>query len=225
MYKKNQILCVAPHPDDETLGCGGTLLRHRADGDDIHWLIVTAMSEELGYSPEQIKTRDKEITVVAEAYGFAKVTQLGLPAARLDTFPLGDIITAVGEAFESIKPETVYLPFPGDAHSDHRVTFDAVSACCKWFRYSSVRRVVAYETLSETDFGIDPTQAPFRPNLFVDVSAHLDDKIRIMKTYDGEMGAFPFPRSEQAILALAHRRGSQAGCHAAEAFMVLKDVF
>ena len=218
------ILAIAPHPDDETLGCGGTLLRHRADGDDIHWLILTAMSKEFGYSAKQIITRDKEITAVTEAYNFASVTQFDLPTARLDSEPLGDIVSAIGGAFNSIQPVIVYAPFPGDVHSDHRVAFDAVSACCKWFRHSSVRQVVACEIPSETDFGLDPTRAAFRPNLFVNISDFLDDKIRIMKTYDGEMGDFPFPRSEQAIRALAHNRGSQTGCDAAEAFMILKEV-
>jgi LmbE family N-acetylglucosaminyl deacetylase len=218
------VLAVAPHPDDETLGCGGTLLRHRAEGDDIHWLIITAMSEVLGFSAEQIIKRDKEITGIAEAYDFASITRLDLPTALLDTQPLGDLVGAIGGVFGSIQPEIVYAPFPGDAHSDHRVVFDAVSACCKWFRHSSLRRVMACEIPSETDVGIDPTSAPFRPNLFVNVSDYLDKKIQIMKNYDGEMGDFPFPRSEQSIRALAHHRGSQAGYAAAEAFMTLKEI-
>jgi LmbE family N-acetylglucosaminyl deacetylase len=218
------ILAIAPHPDDETLGCGGALLRHRKDGDDIHWLIVTDMTEEAGFTADRIEAREKEITAVAEAYGFASVTRLGLPATRLDTLPLGDIIEKIAAAFEKIKPDTVYVPFPGDVHSDHRETFDAVAACCKWFRHASVRRIAAFEIPSETDFGIDPSRQPFRPNLFVDVSDWLDGKIRIMEMFDGEMGDFPFPRSEQAIRALAHHRGSQAGCAAAEAFMILKEI-
>lgn len=218
------VLVIAPHPDDETLGCGGTLLRHRANGDDIHWLIVTAMTEDSGFSADQIAARDKEITTVAEAYQFSSVTQLGFATAGLDALPLNDIVSAMGKAFETVRPEILYTPFPGDVHSDHRVTFDAVSACSKWFRHDSVRRVLACEIPSETDFGIDPAKAPFRPNLFVDMSAHLEGKINIMKTYDGEMGDFPFPRSEQAIRALAQIRGGQAGCEAAEAFMVLKEI-
>ena len=220
----SNILVVAPHPDDETLGCGGTLLRHRAEGDDIHWLIVTAMVAEAGYTPAQIAAREKEISAVGEAYGFSSVTQLGLPATRLDNLPMGTIVAEIGKAFDVIAPDTVYLPFPGDVHSDHRQTFDATAACCKWFRCPSIRRIIACEIPSETDFGLDPGRQPFRPNLFVDVSDWLDDKIRIMNTYNGEMREFPFPRSEQAIRALARRRGAQAACASAEAFMILKEM-
>lgn len=218
------VLAIAPHPDDETLGCGGALLRHRADGDDIHWLIVTAMTEDAGFSAEQIKKRDAEITAVAEAYQFSSVTQLGFTAAGLDALPLGDVVAAMGKTFEAVQPEILYTPFPGDVHSDHRITFDAVSACSKWFRHDSVHQVLACEILSETDFGLDPSKEPFRPNLFVDIRAQLEDKIGIMQTYKGEMGDFPFPRSEQAIRTLAQLRGSQAGLDAAEAFMVLKEI-
>lgn len=218
------ILAIAPHPDDETLGCGGALLRHKADGDAIHWLIVTEMIEAAGFSAAAIKARENEIAAVAKAYGFASVTRLGLPATRLDGEPMGDIVQAFGAALKKIKPETVYVPFPGDVHSDHRVTFDAVAACGKWFRYPSVRRLVACEIPSETDFGIDPSRQPFRPNLYVDVAKWLDEKIRIMAAYPGEMGDLPFPRSAEAIRALAMHRGSQCGAAAAEAFMVLKEI-
>ena len=218
------ILVIAPHPDDETLGCGGTLLRHKTDGDAIHWLIVTDIDEETGFSKDRVQARDKEITAVAEAFGFDTVTRLGFPTTGLDAAPLTDIITKIAKVFDAIAPEVVYLPFPGDIHSDHRQTFEAASACCKNFRYPSVRKVIACEIPSETDFGLDPEEAPFRPNLLVDISDFLDKKISIMETYDGEMGDFPFPRSEQAIRALAAHRGSQAGCVAAEAFMMLKEV-
>lgn len=217
------VLAVAPHPDDETLGCGGTLLRHRADGDAVHWLIVTEMTEAAGFAPAAIEAREKEIAAAAKAYGFASVTRVGLPATRLDTEPMGDVVAAIGDAFSKIQPETVYLPSPGDVHSDHRVTFDAVAACGKWFRHPSVRRMIACEIPSETDFGLAPSRRPFRPNLFVDVAKWLDEKIRIMESYKGETGDFPFPRSAEAIRALARHRGSQCGAVAAEAFMVLKE--
>ncbi|NQV83566.1 MAG: PIG-L family deacetylase [Rhodospirillales bacterium] len=218
------ILVVAPHPDDETLGSGGTLLRHKADGDELHWLIVTDMTEKSGFSEAQIDAREKELASVEKAYGFSSVTRLGFPATRLDEVTLGDVINAMGEAFTKISPNTLYVPFSGDVHSEHRISFEAVSACCKCFRHPGIQQVIACEISSETDFGIDPSRQAFRPNLFVDISAHLDEKIRIMETYDGEMGAFPFPRSPEAIRALATLRGSQAGCSAAEAFMILKEI-
>jgi len=218
------ILVVAPHPDDETLGAGGTLLRAIQSGEDVHWLIVTEMREDLGFSARTIERRASEIQDVSAAYGFASTIELCLPATQLDTLPLSHIIDPIGSAIHDVKPDTVYLPFPGDVHSDHRTVFNAAMACTKSFRYPSVRRIVAMEILSETDFGVDPTQSPFRPNLFVDISAVLDQKLEIMNIFSSEMGEPPFPRSEQNIRAQASFRGSQAGVIAAEAFMMLKEI-
>lgn len=218
------VLVVAPHPDDETLGCGGTLLRHRAEGDVVHWLIVTAMDETSPEWRNRIQAREREIEAVARHYGVSTVHRLGFPAARLDSLPRADVVGKIGAVVRTVAPNVLYLPFPGDAHSDHAVTFDACAACTKWFRHPSVRRVCAYETLSETEFGLSPVADAFRPNRFVDVTVHLNGKIEAMRLYAEESGVFPFPRSEEAIRALAALRGSTVGCAAAEAFMTLKEV-
>lgn len=217
-------LVVSPHPDDETLGCGGSLLRHRAEGDSVHWLIVTAMTSEGAYTEGQIRQRAEEIAAVAGRYGFASVHQLGLPTARLELLPMAELVEKIGGVFAQVKPEAVYLPHAGDVHSDHRIVSHATVACTKWFRSPAIRRVLAYETLSETDFGLHPSAPGFRPNVYIDIGEYLDEKVEIARTYAGETGAFPFPRSEQAIRALATLRGVAAGCQAAEAFMLLKEV-
>src|SRR5688572_26416578 len=148
----DHILAVAPHPDDETLGCGGTLLRHVALGDRVYWLIVTDLTTEHGYPAAVAKRRASEISSVAAAYGFAGVYNLSLPPTRLDAMPRADLVAAIGRVVKEVAPRTVYLPFRGDVHTDHRVVFDASAACTKWFRYPSIRRVLCYEVLSETDF-------------------------------------------------------------------------
>ena len=132
---------------------------------------------------------------------------------------------AIGNVIQEIQPECLYLPYPGDAHSDHRIGFEASSTASKWFRYPSIRRVVAYETLSETEFGISPVLATFRPNYFVDITDHLDKKLELLRVYRDQMGTFPFPRSTENIVALSRLRGATAGCHAAEAFMLLKEIW
>jgi len=218
------VLCVAPHPDDETLGCGGTLLRHIASGDPVHWLVVTAMTASQGYTTERIASRQREIEAVAEAYGFASVDRAGLPTTRLDTVPKGELIAVIADVIRRVAPTTVYVPYRNDAHSDHTAVFDATVACCKRFRHPSVARVRAYETLSETEFGMRPEYPGFRPNLFVDITTSIARKIEIMSLFAGEMGEPPFPRSAEAIRALASYRGVVAGARAAEAFMVLRDV-
>ncbi len=218
------VLVVAPHPDDESLGCGGTLLRHIAEGDSVHWIIVTTMTVSQGFSEDRIATRNAEIDSVASAYGFSEVHRIGLPTTRLDTLAVGDLVGAIGKVFQAIRPDTVYLPYRNDVHSDHVAVFDATTSCCKSFRHPSVKRVYAYETLSETEFGLRPEDPGFRPNLFIDISGRVERKIQILNLYAGEMGDYPFPRSEECVRAQAVLRGSQAGVHAAEAFMVLKEI-
>jgi N-acetylglucosamine malate deacetylase 1 len=217
-----RVLVVAPHPDDETLGCGGTLLRMADDGAQLGWLIVTSISEENGFAPQRVQSRDAEIMKVSSLFGFSEVFQLSLPTRQLDMTPMSELIEHFSAAFKSFRPGQVFLPSRCDVHTDHRVVFDAGVACVKWFRYPSVKRVLAYETISETEFGLD-MQAKFQPNYFVDISKYLDRKIEIMSVYASEMAAYPFPRSPEAIRALAALRGTTSGFHAAEAFQLLRE--
>lgn len=217
------VCVIAPHPDDETLGCGGTLLRHGAEGDEVHWCIVTALRPDEGFSQEESDRQDREISIVANHYDFSSVHKIGYPTTKLDTIPIGKIITKISEVFQKVHPQIIYLPHCGDVHTDHRIVFDAVVSGAKWFRCHSIKRLLAYETPSETDFGLRPAQS-FRPNVFMDVTPFLDRKIAIMATYAGQLGDFPFPRSAEAIRALAAIRGAAAGCAAAEAFMLLKEI-
>lgn len=219
MTKK--IIVLTPHPDDETLGCGGTLLKYLNNGDQIYWLIVTGMNRQ--YAEERRTIRQKEIQRVAAAYQFTKVFQMDYPAAELDQVSTGDLINSISEVFKEIEPNVVYVPYPGDIHSDHKIVFDTTMACTKWFRYPSVKRVLVYETLSETDFAIDPDIRKFNPNVFVNIENFLDKKIDIMNIYASEISEFPFPRSEKAIRSLAYIRGAASGYEAAESFMLLKE--
>tara|TARA_B100000787_G_C16146173_1_gene274338 strand:+ start:17 stop:697 length:681 start_codon:yes stop_codon:yes gene_type:complete len=218
----SRVLCVAPHPDDETLGVGGTLLRRKAEGAIVAWLIVTNISIESGWSAEKVKQRADEIQRITQLYDFDQVYTLNFQTTQLDTIPMSDIVSAVSGVFKSFKPDEVFVPHPADVHTDHRVVFNAVSACTKWFRYPSVKRVLAYETLSETDFGLGTDQA-FRPNVFVDIEQFFSKKLEVMNIYASEVGEFPFPRSHEAIRALATLRGSASGFKAAEAFELLRE--
>lgn len=220
-------LIVAPHPDDELLGCGGALLRRVDEGGTVAWLLMTAITKEADWATEKIHQRAAEIERVREGLLVAPqhLYALGFPTAELDRIPMNILVGKISEVFEDFEPEEVLLPYPGDVHSDHRVTFDAASACTKWFRYPSVKRVLAYETPSETDFGIDPRDSGFKPNVFVDIREQLERKIELMKIYASEMGELPFPRSEKALKSLSQLRGSQAGFAAAEAFMLLREQF
>ena len=168
--------------------------------------------------------RKKEIAKATESFGFSSVVELGFPAAGLDRVPQVELFSAIGDAIKKIQPEIVYLPHSGDVHSDHRIVFDAVISCTKSFRNPFIRRLLSYETLSETEFGLDPNGEAFRPNVFVDVSRFAAKKIKILRLYRSELGKFPFPRSEKAVQALMALRGAASNCKAAEAFMLLKEI-
>jgi len=215
-------IVVAPHPDDEVLGAGGTILRRKAEGSVVAWLIVTSISATSGFSDEKIKQRADEIERIAEFFGFDAIFELNFPTTHLDRIPMSDLVTEISGVFKSFEPDEVFVPHPADIHTDHGVVFKAVAGCTKWFRYPSVKRVLAYETLSETDFALGTTQG-FIPNVFVNIESYLEDKLMAMEIYASELGAFPFPRSPEAIRALATLRGAASGFKAAEAFELLRE--
>lgn len=217
MRNKN-VLVVAPHPDDETLGCGGTLLLLKNKGYRIHWLIVTSISEEMGFSKEKVKSRTDEIEKVARAYGFERTIHMGVPASRVDEIPYNQLVSMISDVFKKVKPNLIFLPFYNDVHTDHKVITEASLSCTKWFRFPYVNTVLFYETISETDFNINSSIKKFEPNVFIDISEYIGEKLRIMNVYESEMDEFPFPRSDKALKSLAYLRGSQCGAQAAEAF-------
>jgi LmbE family N-acetylglucosaminyl deacetylase len=217
-------LIVAPHPDDELLGCGGTLLRRASGGGTIGWLLMTAITKGSGWSSEYIDQRALEIDQICQGLHIAPhhFYPLNLPTAQLDQFPLSRLVGEISNVFSAFEPDEVLLPHPGDIHSDHRVTFEAAIACTKWFRCPSIKRIMTYETLSETEYGAYPVESPFLPNLFVNISDQVDLKLKLLKIYQSELGEHPFPRSLASVQALALLRGSQMGVNAAEAFQILR---
>ena len=217
----NKVLVISPHPDDETLGCGGTLIRHKQEGDEIHWLIMTNVnsSEKKFHS-----VKEKEIGEVSKAFNFNSTSRTKFTTSQLDSVPRKEIIQVISKVFQEIQPNFLYLPFQNDIHSDHSIVFDAAASCTKSFRYPYIRRVMIYETISETEFSIRPDKEQFKPNLWIDISDYIDKKIEIMSLYESEIGKEPFPRSEQNIRSLAKFRGSTAGVLSAEAFILLKEI-
>lgn len=215
------VLVVSAHPDDEILGAGGTLLRHRDAGDNITWLIITNMFEEYGFSRSRIASRQEEIETVAKGLN-AKVVKLDWPAMQLSTSSLITMVPQVSKVFNECQPERIYLLNRSDAHSDHRIVFDAIMSCTKSFRYPCIREVMMYECLSETEFAPALAEKAFVPNCYFDISDQMEEKLELMRIYESELGEHPFPRSEVNIKALATYRGASCGVNYAEAFSILK---
>ena len=217
---KNKVLIIAVHPDDETLGCGGTLLKHKENGDEIHWLICTTIDKSHNY----YKTREKEIERTKEAYSFDSVHNLRLKTMQVDEYSMSELVGKISEVINEIKPNIIYLPFKGDVHSDHRKIFEASYSCTKSFRYPFIKKIYMIETLSETEFAPSTKEDNFVPNVFVDISDFMDKKLEIMKIFESEILEHPFPRSEKNLRALATLRGATCGCEYAESFVLLKEI-
>ena len=214
---------IAPHPDDESLGCGGTIHSLKAMGAEIHWIIVTAMKKEEGFTDKQIKTREKEIQEITEHYGFDTVNNLNFTSAKLSSNSVSALIFSLKKVLADLLPTDLYLPFPGDSHSDHKYVFDAGVACSKWFRCQTINRVLCYETISETDFDISPLTNKFFPNVYIDIEGYIEKKLEACAIYKSEFLKHPFPRSIENVRSLSVNRGATSGFRNAEAFMLLRE--
>lgn len=223
--KPMRVLAIAPHPDDETLGCGGTLLKHKAAGDDLHWLIVTRAYEPQ-WTAQVLQDKEREIQSVGEAYGFQKTLRANLPTARLDTVAQFDLIDELKKAIDEVRPDVIYLNHAGDIHSDHRITFYGVMSALKSFnsRKHGVQRLLSYETLSSTEAAPPNSGSSFVPNVFSDVTSFIERKLEIMSLYASEVQPCPMPRAPENIRALARYRGATIGVDYAEAFMLVREL-
>jgi N-acetylglucosamine malate deacetylase 1 len=220
-----KVLAIAVHPDDETLGCGGALLKHRAEGAELHWLLLTAATAP-NYGEEQIENQRQQVEAVQAAYPFDALHWLKLPTTQLDRIPLAELVSAIHGVVAAVRPEIVYVPNRSDAHSDHRVAAQAVNAVLKSFylRSLGVRRVLACDVLSETDAAPPLPEFAFLPNVTVDVSAQFERKLEIMQLFRSEVHAEPGPRSLSALRAQGRVRGATIGVEYGEAFMLIREV-
>lgn len=217
------VLVIAPHPDDEVLGVGGTMLRHLADGDAVH-VVVCTRGEDARFGRAQVETVQAEARRAHALLGVTGAAFLDLPSAVLDTVPGADVNAALAAVFDAVGPDTVYVPHVGDVHRDHQIVFNAAMVCCRPVDRAAPTRVLAYETVSETDWNAAPTTPAFVPNVYVDITAHIDRKLAACATYASQMRPAPSQRSIDALRALSTVRGSVAGCHHAEAFMLIREI-
>lgn len=217
-------LYISVHPDDETLGCGGTILKHKDMGYSIYWLIITGVYEELGYSKEFISKRDEQINKVAQAYKFSDVFNLGYHTTKLHLVDLNELIDNISSIIQNIKPETIYMVNRSDIHTDHQVSAKAIISSTKSFRNPFIKRLFMYECISETEIAPSLPENIYIPNVFSDISNYLENKLEIMKIYESEVQSLPMPRSIENIRALARFRGSTISVNYAESFMLLREI-
>lgn len=216
-----RVLVVSPHIDDETLGAGGLMLKYAQAGEQVYWLNISNTKTEYGYPWELVDRRERQRERAAEMLGVCEAIDLKWRPSGLSEYSEGEAILKIGEIVREIEPEVLITTYPGDIHSDHETVFRWVKPFSKSFRMPKLKRFLLMETVSETDFALGQ---PFAPNLFVDITQQMEDKLRVLQIYEDEIKEPPFPRSLDHVRALAANRGAVAGVCYAEAFMLLREI-
>ena len=215
------VLVVAAHPDDEVLGCGGTIARHTAAGDQVHVLFMA--DGEASREEADITQRRLAANNCADALGISERIFLDWPDNKLDSVPLLDVVQSLEPHIRRLNPSIVYTHFSGDLNIDHRVTAQAVMTACRPQPGSlpALKRILSFEVLSSTEWSMNET---FVPNYWIDITATIEEKMLALAPYDSEMREYPHTRSYQNVRQLAGLRGASAGVEYAEAFMLLRAV-
>jgi len=223
------VLVVAAHPDDEILGCGGTMTRLAREGDEVRIAILAeGMSSRYAHredaDPQKLQHLHARAKQAADKVGAKEVVLCKLPDNRLDTVPLLDVVKTVEELVARFRPEIIYTHHPGDLNVDHGVVHRAVLTATRPMSGQCVRDVYAFEVPSSTEWAFQRLEPSFRPNVFVDITDSLETKIAALACYDTETRKFPHPRSAEALRAIATRWGSVVGLQAVEAFELIRSV-
>jgi len=219
----SRVLVVAPHPDDEVLGCGGVIARHVAKGEDVYVVVVSKGAPDV-FPLAVVQQVRQEAAAANDVLGTKHVFFLDFPAPRLDAVPTSSLAGALKDVVVQVQPGTVYLPHHGDIHGDHKAVYWATLVATRPNSDFFPGRLLCYETSSETDWGAPIPCEAFAPTVFVDVSQYLGVKLEAMRCYGSQLAPSPRARSLASIEALAHVRGSTIGVTAAEAFGLVREV-
>ena len=226
----NSVLVVAAHPDDEVLGCGGTIARHADAGDQVQVLIVAEGATSRQQQRDRLQAGD-ELSTLAQAaqtagsiLGAAGVELFDLPDNRLDSLDRLDLIKRIEQHIDHHQPQVVYVHHAGDVNVDHRRLHEALVTACRPTPGHPVRRLLSFEVASSSEWQPPGSAPAFQPNWFVDISVQWQRKREALVAYASEMRPWPHARSLEALEHLARWRGAQVGVEAAEAFCLLRQL-
>ncbi len=219
-----QVLVVAPHMDDEVLGVGGTIARHVAEGDIVDVCIIAHRVYDHKFDDEKNQFEMTCTRSAKEILGYRETTFLGLQDERLD-ISLQDILIPLEQEIRRLEPEIVYLPHRGDLNQDHRAVFQAAMIALRPQVNPNVMCILSYEVPSSTDQAPPFPEYAFLPNCYTNIEGFLGIKIKALKCYKTEKRHFPNPRSTEGIVTVARKRGTESGLHAAEAFIVVRNIW
>ncbi len=225
MFEK--VLILAPHADDEVLGCGGTIARLIEDGSNI--IVATMTNASVGapelFSKSTIANVRKESLMAHKILGVQQSIYLDLPAPRLDQYPMYKIANEISALIHKHQPNSLFLPHRGDLHLDHGAIFNAAMVAARPQNSCPVKTIFSYETLSETDWAHPLVDTAFIPNTFISLSsANLQSNLKALAAFKSQMQEFPHSRSLKAIKALAQLRGATISCPAAEGFCNIRNI-
>jgi LmbE family N-acetylglucosaminyl deacetylase len=217
-----KVLVIAAHPDDEVLGCGGTIARHINEGDEVS---VIFMADGVAARDGSLFEKDLHVRYIAASnackiLGVKQTFSLGFPDNRMDTIALLDIVKNVEKVINEIQPRIIYTHHAGDLNIDHQITHQAVMTACRPQPGFCVKEIFNFEVLSSTEWSTPSVNNIFAPSLYVDISSTFDKKNTALECYNEEMRKFPHSRSIEAVEALAKYRGATVGVGLAEAFFV-----
>ncbi len=223
------VLVIAAHPDDEVLGCGGTIARLAADGHQIHIAIlgegITGRHDIRGDADSNaLESLHSHAKRAGQILGATSVEVLDLPDNRFDTVSQLDINKRVERLVEKHNPEAIYTHHAGDLNLDHVITHRAVLTATRPMSKSAVKTIYTFEVASSSEWAFDSTGPAFAPNVFVDIEKFIDAKCEAMSAYESEARDFPHPRSTQALRAQATHWGAGCGRAAAEVFQLVRDI-
>ena len=224
---KRRILVIAAHPDDEVLGCGGTVARRVAEGFEVSTLIlgegITSRDDKSQKRKREgsLKSLKRNIYKANAITGVKNLFLFNFPDNRFDTVALLDIVKVIEKVKEKVKPDIIYTHHKNDLNIDHRITYNAVLTACRPIAGNTVKEIYSFEVPSSTEWNYPYL---FSPNAFVDISGMIKKKIKAFKYYKSELREFPHPRSKETIEAIARHRGSVSGVEYAEGFEVIRIV-
>lgn len=218
-----KILVFAPHPDDELLGVGGTLIKNIREGNQVYVCIVTKGCPPL-FTKEMVAKNTEDAISCHKAIGITQTFFLDFPAVNLENVDRSELNSKIMSVVSEVHPDEVYLPHYGDMQKDHVVVTEACMVALRPKYFPQVKKILGYETMSETDWNVPNVQNAFIPNVFVDISDVLDDKLKALSYYTLQISDFPDARSLGAIEALAKYRGALMHWPAAEAFMLIREL-
>ena len=217
------VLVFAPHADDEILGVGGTIAKHVNNGDDVFVCIATRPTPPV-FDDALFERIRKETKAAHEFLKIKKTFFLEYPAVAVENVPRTTLNRDILEVINEVKPDIVYMPHFGDMQKDHTLIAEAIMVAIRPKQAHKIGKVLAYETLSETEWNVPHSSTTFIPNVFNDISDTLDVKLKAMSYFESQLSDFPCPRSLEAVKALAMVRGSTIFADAAESFMLIREV-